>query len=255
MVLRRDDRGVLAIGQPSHAWISGQLARNWGNAQFGRFEPWEDVCLAAEQHDVGMASWDLTPSYNEATGLPYGFTEMPLAVHLELWRGAAPRLVRQNRYAAMLVARHGARLYELRDLERMAPADADAVRAVLRELAEFQSAIGSSMPAAPRADFALHSDLLWTWDYVSLALCLGWPPCTAKRVPAADGPLDLELTAGPEPHQVRLAPWPFAADTLSVRCEGQRLRERYAGASELRAALAAAPWETLAIELAPARSA
>jgi hypothetical protein len=253
MVLRRDDRGVLAIGQPSHAWLSGQLARSWGNAQFGTFEPWEEVCLAAEQHDIGMASWDRTPSYNEKTGLPHGFTEMPLDVHLALWRGAAPQLLRQSRYAAMLVARHGARLYEMRDLQRMAPADADAVRALMGELAEFQAAIGASLPAT--TDFARHSDLLWTWDFLSLAVCLGWAPCMAKGVPSADRPLDLELTAGPEAHQLRLAPWPFAADTVTVRCEGQRLRARYAGASELRGALAAAPWETLAIELAPARSA
>ncbi len=59
MVLRRDEHGVLAIGQASHAWISGQMARAWGNEQFGPLEPYEEVCLAAEQHDVGMAAWDL----------------------------------------------------------------------------------------------------------------------------------------------------------------------------------------------------
>ena len=32
MLLREDGGAVLAIGQTSHAWISGQLARAWGNA-------------------------------------------------------------------------------------------------------------------------------------------------------------------------------------------------------------------------------
>src|SRR6185312_9496068 len=62
VLLRTDSRGVLAIGQPSHAWISGQLARIWGNARFGAVEPYEEVCLGAEQHDVGMADWDLAPA-------------------------------------------------------------------------------------------------------------------------------------------------------------------------------------------------
>ena len=55
-MLLRDD---VCIGQPAHAWISGQLARNWARDPV---EPWEEVCLAAEQHDVGMAGWDRPPA-------------------------------------------------------------------------------------------------------------------------------------------------------------------------------------------------
>jgi hypothetical protein len=53
---RADPEGLIVIGQPAHAWVSGQIARAWGNERFGHFEPWEDVCLAAEQHDLGMAA-------------------------------------------------------------------------------------------------------------------------------------------------------------------------------------------------------
>ena len=90
MLLREDDDAVITIGQPSHAWLSGQLARAWGNERFGPVEPREEVCLGAEQHDIGMAAWDLTPTRNPDTGLPRSFMEMPLGVHLELW-SAGPR--------------------------------------------------------------------------------------------------------------------------------------------------------------------
>ena len=70
MLLRDEGDGVIAIGQASHAWISGQLARAWGNDRFAAPEPREEVCLAAEQHDVGMAEWDLRPSLNPDTGRP-----------------------------------------------------------------------------------------------------------------------------------------------------------------------------------------
>ena len=53
MLFREDPDGVIAIPQPSHAWLSGQMVRAWGNEVFARPAPYEDVCLGAEQHDVG----------------------------------------------------------------------------------------------------------------------------------------------------------------------------------------------------------
>src|SRR5919199_1418725 len=47
-MLVRDD---MVIGQPAHAWVSGQIARAWGNAAFPAPEPSEAVCLAAYLED------------------------------------------------------------------------------------------------------------------------------------------------------------------------------------------------------------
>ena len=49
MLLCGDGDDLIAVGQPAHAWVSGQLARAWGNGRFGTPEPREEVCLAAEQ--------------------------------------------------------------------------------------------------------------------------------------------------------------------------------------------------------------
>jgi hypothetical protein len=78
-------------------------------------------------------------------------------------------------------------------------------------------------------------------------VCLDWAPHTLSAVPAAEGVVDVELTAGG-----RLDPWPFAVADLTVRTEGRRLAGRYADEEELRAAWAAAPWLTLELRLAPA---
>src|SRR5918998_6839827 len=131
MVVREHEDGLLAIGQPSHAWISGQLARAWGNERFVSVWPWEEVCLAAEQHDVGMAGWDLEPELDPDTGRPRSFMRMALETHLELWSAAPHRLRAQSRYAALLVSLHGTALYERRDLAPLAPDDARAVRSFL----------------------------------------------------------------------------------------------------------------------------
>lgn len=256
MLLRRDGHGVIVIGQPSHAWMSGQLARAWGNDVFGPVEPYEEVCLGAEQHDIGMAAWDLEPTLNADTGLPHSFLEMPLHTHLELWTAAPRRLLRQSRYAALLASLHGRRLYERRDLHELAPADAAAVRGFLAEQERFQAALLASLRADPATAAGATEEiverngrLVSTWDFMSLALCLDYPPLTIDDVPTAADPVALRLTPGARPGEVRVEPWPFAPASLAVHCEGQRLSGTYESAAALREALAVAPWETVELEL------
>lgn len=250
MLLRPDEYGVLAIGQASHAWLSGQLARAWGNERFGAVEPWDEVCLAADQHDVGMAAWDTEPSFDERTGLPHSFMEMPLEVHTDLWLEGPRRLVSQSVYAALLVSLHGWRLYNRRDLERAPPEEADRIRGFLQSQQEFQGRmldlLRDDPHGASRAVPELverNSLLLWTWDYLSLALCLDWAPATARGAPLREGSTDLELRQGPR--ALTVDPWPFQAETVRVRCEGRRLPERFRNESDMRRGLSKASVETL----------
>jgi hypothetical protein len=257
MLLRRDEEGVLAIGQASHAWLSGQLARAWGNEEFGSVEPWEDVCLAAEQHDVGMAAWDLEPGYDERTGLPYSFVDMPLEVHLRLWLEGPRRLVSQSAYAALLASMHGWRLYARRDLDRSPPAEAQRIREFLSAQEALQARLVALLDHDPRRSAALapptrerNSLLLWTWDYLSLALCLDWTPATAKGAPTREGAVDLQIIGHGE-RTFQLQPWPFQAETVHVRCEGRRLPERFEDDADMRTGLADAPIESLELVLHP----
>ena len=251
MLLRPEpDGSVLAIGQASHAWISGQLARAWGNGHLPRPAPWEEVCLGAEQHDVGMAEWDLRPTLNPDTGLPHGFMEMPLEVHLRLWSEAPEKLVAQSRYAALLVSLHGSALYERRDLERMPAEQAGQVRAFLDAQGAVQDELRSSLGADP-VEVARNRRLVWTWDGLSLAVCLGWNPFTAEEVPGEGAAVDLRLE-GAGDRRFTLEPWPFGPDRVDLRCDARRLSGRFQDEEQMRAALAAAPAETFAVELVPA---
>jgi hypothetical protein len=250
MLLRTDGNGVLAIAQPSHAWISGQLARAWGNERFPAPDPWEEVCLAAEQHDIGWAEWDREPARDPQTGLPYGFIEMPVPTHIELWTAGPRKLIAQSRYAALLVSMHGLRLYRRRDLDQLSEADAARVRAYLDGERRFQGRLMASL-RPEKASVAQNSQLIWTWDFISLALCLDWAPRSIRDVPTNDEPVDLELRAVEAPGRLGLDPWPFGRERLVVRCEGRRLEGPYETDNALRDALAAAPWETLEFELVP----
>ena len=57
-----------------------------------------------------------------------------------------------------------------------------------------------------------NSLLVWTLDYLSLALCLDWAPATIQETPTADGEVDLRRN--------------YALDDESVT---ERLREVYEG--------------------------
>jgi hypothetical protein len=209
MLLVPEGDDTLCIGQASHAWISGQMARAWAEP----FEPREEICLAAEQHDVGMAEWDLEPTLNPETGLPHGFTEMPFEVHRDLWLAAPRKLVSQSAYAAALVSLHGTRLYEMRERT-------PEVEQFLQAQEEFRAGLGVVPSQAA-------SDLIWQWDFMSLSLLLGW-----------DDP-------GYEA-------WPFRDDEVTFRCEGRRLSGRFEDEGAMRRALAAAPREPLRIRAARA---
>jgi len=202
LLVREEAGGFLVIGQASHAWLSGQLARAWSP------QPSEEVCLAAEQHDVGMAEWDLAPRLHP-DGRPVAFTEMELDEHLALWSAAPDKLLTQSAYAALLVSMHGCALYERRG-------SIDAVRAYLDRERARQERLIAALGADPQ-EVARDQRLVAAWDAMSLALCLGWDDYEVDHV-------DVTLSQLGEA-RFRAAPWPFAADRLVVRCEGRRLAE------------------------------
>jgi Protein of unknown function (DUF3891) len=238
VLLREDGDAVVAIGQTSHAWLSGQLARAWGGDAVAPVEPREEVCLAAEQHDVGMAAWDLAPSLNPETGLPRSFLEMELAVHLALWSAAPERLLTQSRYAALLVSRHGTILYGRSDLDAMAPQRAGPIRAFLARERAVQAALIAEL-GVPQEEVERNGKLLFAWDWLSLGLCLRWEAGDTPLVPLADGDGHLRFT--PTQDGATLDPWPFAVPELQVHCEGRRLEGRYEDEATMQAALACAP--------------
>ena len=205
MLLVDHPEGKVAVAQPSHAWISGQLARAWG----GDMHPREEVCLAAEQHDIAWIDWERDPAYDPDTGYPYTFMLLDMPTKLAMWETGPDALVAQSRYAALLVSMHGSRLYE--DLDRSA----------------FERAIRSTL-AASDAEIERNHRLVWIWDSMSLALLLDWRPWTIEG-----------LRMEPDG---RVSPWPFTAESLTVRCEGRLLTEPGARLED-------ATWVELAYEL------
>ena len=219
MLLRPEGETTICIGQPAHAFLSGQIAARWSP----RPEPYEEVVLAATQHDAGMADWDAAPELNPETGLPQSFMEMDLHTHLRLWTHAPHRVLPQSRYAALLVSMHGVALYEMRDLSRMSDADAEAVRRYIEGQRAFQGRVNNGVDMDRLRQ---NQQLLWVWDFLSLGLCLRWHGRSVNCITLEENTID---------------PWPFVDSSLRLHVDGRRV--------EPGGALEDAPWTTLTFEL------
>jgi hypothetical protein len=247
MLHRPSPEGTIAIGQPAHAWVSGQIARAWAEP----FEPWEEVCLGADQHDIAWNEWERSPERDPETGLPYTFSALPRLRRLELWSGAAEHLLPQSRYAALLVSLHGTLL-----VERFPPEDGDDVARALadygRRERDFQARVLESLRDDARYDrharaevVERNRELIFAWDGLSLALLHG---VASERTVAghALAPVDGDRA------RAMVSPWPFREQEVGLVCEGRLLTETYATEGELRRGLARAPWQTIEIGLVPA---
>jgi len=260
MLYRTIDENRICITQPTHAWVSGQLAQVWGNERFGLVAPYEAVCLGAEQHDIGWLPWESTPTFNPETGYPHNFTEVAPEVHTKLWAGAKQLAMPMGRYAALLVSLHGTGLYERFTHWKKSPEATQAVEAFLQQEKEFQRHLIARLEQDPAyqsyvtPEAIVHNQrLVATLDALSLFICMG---VTAQKqleqVPSATGEMTLTLTPiNDDPTQLWVEPWCFHSDPVTVVFEGRILKEKANDEQMMRDRLANAPWVTLTATLRP----
>lgn len=260
MLHREESAGLIVITQPAHAWLTGQLARAWGNERVGVVMPWEEVCLAAEQHDLTWVAWEAAPTLAPGTGRPRSFLQMPRQAHLAIWSAAGATMLHQSRYAALLVSLHGTALYEAYDPTPDSAAERAAVADFLAGQRAFQAALLADLRADPVYAAVATPDqvernqrLLRAWDRLSLAICMGVRrPRQIEDVPTTTDPTPLTLTPlTGDATRLAVAPWPFRAATVTLVCEGRRLTFPISDEATLQTALASAPWLTLVTHLQP----
>lgn len=242
------DRGEqwTAITQPAHAWLSGQIARAWGNARFAAPDPAADVCLGVEQHDIAWTDWDRRPPLHPDGRVP-GFLEVAWRPRLRLWEEAPDRAVTQSAWAALLVALHGRNLHRrFAGPDGLSPEHAAAVAAYLAGqdalIERLIARVGTTSEQAERA-----GELVFCLDALSLTLCLGWGE---RDLPAVDGHTVRMSALGPG-DVATLDPWPLAAESLEVFVHERTFTERFTDEAALHAALDAAPLRRRTFTLVP----
>jgi Protein of unknown function (DUF3891) len=220
MLFRTESSGVLAISQPTHAWISGQILRAWDQT-LG-----EPLLLAAEQHDIGWLDWETAPTFNADTGRPHLFREIGASVHSPMWRQGVERaLGAWGAHVALLVSRHGGVIYRrYTDRHRTSEADAAAARTYLDTQAPMEAS-WSRMLGLDAEVLQRETALVALSDTLSLALCGELKTPIEVEAPNRRGEMEiLRLTEQPgDSFDFVLSPWPFRKDVLTVEGEARPL--------------------------------
>jgi Protein of unknown function (DUF3891) len=210
----------LAISQPMHALISGQLLRAWDES-FA-----EPLQLAAEQHDIGWMDWETAPSFNPQTGRPHRFRDIGAAVHAPMWtKGVERALGAWGSHVALLVSRHGGVIYgRYTDRHRLAEADATAAQHFLQTQAPIEALWARSL-GLDAATLQRETALVALVDTLSLALCGELKAPLDLQAPDRHGELKtLRLVERPgQPFDFILSPWPFRAQVVTVEGEARPL--------------------------------
>jgi hypothetical protein len=251
LLLRRDGLDVVAIPQLSHARLSGQMARAWGNRRFAAPMPYDEVCLAAGQHDIGWLDWEMRPALDAGTGLPQEFFRVPSKLHIALWREGVRRARVFGCYPALLVSLHADTIYaQYFNFNKESVENAEAVRAFLDEQHRFQARMAASLRADPKIaeqaspETIEHNRLLIAaLDRMSLEICWGVKKeIKIPNVPTVGAGVT-ELRMQPRAGEglvlddLVVDPWPFRTASVVVRAGGKRLRGRFATEADLHRAL------------------
>jgi Protein of unknown function (DUF3891) len=235
MLFRTEPSGVLAISQPAHAWISGQILRAWDDETLGK-----PLLLAAEQHDIGWLDWETAPTFNPETGRPHLFREIGAAIHSPMWRrGVEHALGAWGAHVALLVSRHGGVIYRrYMDRHRMNDADAAAAEAYLEMQAPIEAAWAKAL-GLDAAELQKETALIALVDTLSLALCGELKAPIELEAPTATGGTEtLRLVERPgHSFEFILSPWPLRTETLTVEGEARALPAtgRFADKAAMRA--------------------
>jgi hypothetical protein len=210
----------LAISQPMHAWISGQLLRAWDERLA------EPLLLAAEQHDIGWMDWETAPSLDPHTGRPHRFREVGAAVHAPMWtKGVERALGSWGAHVALLVSRHGGVIYRrYSDRHRVAEADAVAAQEFLQTQAPIEEAWARAL-GLDAAALNRETALVALVDTLSLALCGELKAPLDLEAADRHGVLKtLRLAERPgHPFEFTLSPWPFRSEVVTVEGEARPL--------------------------------
>jgi hypothetical protein len=250
-MIRKDVKeGWILINQNDHAHLSGEIMAHWGDGEFTKPEPRDEVLFAIREHDTGWREWDSSPKVNPVNQFPINFLEMNSYEQGEIWTRCFKRHSAEHPYASALIALHFGKLNE-KSLNKNS--NNGTAKASHREIINFVSRMlginisNLDLNSLPR-DVRVNLRHVQIGDVISLALCHGWPsiqitdvPFDYKKGPAAT--LSLKSTDG---NNYVISPYPFTEPLIEFRIKGRRLNQKkFSTDDELRQKLNESKYETL----------
>ena len=231
MILQNHPQGKLAISQPCHAWLSEQLARQWNQEILGKIDPFEQLCLAASQHDSGWTNWETTPKLNKTTQYPKQFFELNSKNHLNIWETSVTNITSQNLYASLIVSLHLTHLCKKYELQKEnSELNKTLIKTFLETQRHYQVTVMQQLlkdehykPLILPDKLNNNSLLLGIWDFLSLSLCMGQTDPFILNLNKT-APTIEELKFSPiehNPNHFKVTPYPFLQSPLNLTIESK----------------------------------
>ena len=266
----KEPGGWMLVGHRDHARFAGELARQWGNAEFAPPEPFAEILVAVARHDDAWADRDAAPWLtregrpsafsHELVGTYSAFEEIDLADYLAVRGRATEAVAADNPYAAIIVSMHTVNLLtEQADLRGLSDQD----RALHRDFVAGQRRRQREL-AARLADDDGHAaavqphrlqqafEFLQACDSLSLIACVRLPRALPLRhqQPRRDGTMTPLLCTPLGGDTYRVSPYPFHAEPLQFKVACRRVAgHQFDDLARFRAAYAAAPPEHLTVRV------
>ncbi len=249
MIRREKNDGWILITQHDHAGLAGQVMEYWGNGEFAKPEPCDEVLFAVRSHDSGWREWDSLPKISPESGYPANFSEMNPLEQCEIWSRCYKPYSITHTYASSLIALHFSKFNQSNirkhpDLEPLKSFQNDIMRFVEDKLdVEITNDSLAEIPAEVRTNLKL----LQIGDIISLALCHGWRSIEITEAPfdynGSETTIKLKSQDG---FNYQIAPYPFCDLSLKFSIRGKKLDTKtFLDDQELREKLNNSNYETL----------
>lgn len=253
MIRRENNGGWILITQHDHALLSGQIMAHWGNSEFVKPKPYNEILFAISVHDSGWKDWDSEPKINSENGYPANFTEMSPYDQSIIWSKCYRPYSKEHSYAAALIALHFSKfnrsnLQKDPDNKQLELLQLDMKDVISKELGfKISKTNSDKIPE----QVGVNLKLLQIGDIISLTLCHGWRSIEITEAPidynGKSTTLKMESDDG---YLYRITPYPFGESQLEFNIKGKELQEKsFANDQELRESLETSEDQTLAFTI------
>lgn len=229
-----------------HLDLCDQYVRAFGNDEFERPEPYDEVVYIVGHHDRGWDALDAQPVLDETSRMPCGIGSGPVPNVVTTSRGSPDFNESRHAYCGLLSSMHSWGLYkeryglsEFRVLGGgksvpVPPGEEDTVKALLDGELARQARLKAELAASPETAGWVEEQrlfrnykLLQFFDTLALYFNLRHTSEHAEEVfvhvPKSDT-VDVDVTLRPKGNgRYTLTPFPFAGERLETRCKGRYL--------------------------------
>ncbi|MGB0371960.1 MAG: DUF3891 family protein [Opitutales bacterium] len=260
MIISSDSNKTRYVSQAHHSDCVGQIAAAWGNEDFATPAPRDSMLRLAFEHDLAWAQEDISPTWNEAQGIPHDYITLPYDTHIAIYQNGTQQTASKDPYAGYLLSMHGVGIYnkrfgtdpgQIRPIRN--PEEQTIIDTYIAEEAKFRESLMEDMGSLDSMServIQTNYALMQVWDRLGLLICKG--TCEDFQIGYVPKGYDTDekITLNFEymgEHRYKICPYPFTEKEVDFSVLSRVIDDPEIGSySEYMNALATSPRELLA---------